>query len=158
MYDDEDELFCLNNSLTLRIDTYYSSNYYLSDKSQGTYGPYHAVLQDEIYSSYEEAYMIAEELNEEFKVEFYPYLIEDGYIIAGGNFADKSSSQDLAEELNDEGYIAESMNGNLENIIASVSYTHLDVYKRQDLSWLYVVHRIGSCGQSLSLQCFYSPR
>jgi len=118
LYDDEDELFCLNNSLTLRIDTYYSSNYYLSDKSQGTYGPYHAVLQDEIYSSYEEAYLIAEELNEEFKVEFYPYLIEDGYIIAGGNFADKSSSQDLAEELNDEGYIAESMNGNLENIIA----------------------------------------
>ena len=118
LYDDEDELFCLNNSLTLRIDTYYSSNYYLSDKSQGTYGPYHAVLQDEIYSSYEEAYMIAEELNEEFKVEFYPYLIEDGYIIAGGNFADKSSSQDLAEELNDEGYNAESMNGNLENIIA----------------------------------------
>ena len=118
LYDDEDELFCLNNSLTLRIDTYYSSNYYLSDKSQGTYGPYHAVLQDEIYSSYEEAYMIAEELNEEFKVEFYPYLIEDGYTIAGGNFADKSSSQDLAEELNDEGYNAESMNGNLENIIA----------------------------------------
>ena len=118
LYDDEDEVFCLNNSLTLRIDTYYSSNYYLSDKSQGTYGPYHAVLQDEIYSSYEEAYMIAEELNEEFKVEFYPYLIEDGYIIAGGNFADKSSSQDLAEELNDEGYNAESMNGNLENIIA----------------------------------------
>jgi stage II sporulation protein D len=118
LYDDEDELFCLNNNLTLRIDTYYSSNYYLSDKSQGTYGPYHAVLQDEIYSSYEEAYMIAEELNEEFKVEFYPYLIEDGYTIAGGNFADKSYSQDLAEELNDEGYNAESMNGNLENIIA----------------------------------------
>ena len=23
LYDDEDELFCLNNSLTLRIDTYY---------------------------------------------------------------------------------------------------------------------------------------
>ncbi|HCS11126.1 MAG TPA: hypothetical protein DIV40_06695 [Clostridiales bacterium] len=118
LYDDEDELFSLNNNLTLRIDTYYTENYYLSDKSQGNHGPYHAVLRDEIYSSYEEAYMKSEGLKEEFNSEFYPYLIEEGFIIGGGNFADKSSSQELAEELNDEGYNAESINGSLENIIA----------------------------------------
>ena len=118
LYDDEDELFSLNNNLTLRIDTYYTGNYNLSDKSQGVYGPYHAVLRDEIYASYEEAYMKAEELKEEFNSEFYPYLIEEGFIISGGNFADKSSSQKLAGDLNDEGCNAESMNGNLENIIA----------------------------------------
>ncbi|MDD4088304.1 MAG: SpoIID/LytB domain-containing protein [Tissierellia bacterium] len=118
LYYDEDELFSLNNNLTLRIDTYYTGNYYLSDKSQGSNGPYHAVLQDEVYASYEEAYMKAEELKEEFNSEFYPYLIEEGFIICGGNFTDKSSSQELAEELNDEGCNAESMNGNLENIIA----------------------------------------
>ena len=118
LYDDEDELFSLDNALTLRIDSYYTGNYYLSDESQGIHGPYHTVLPDEIYSSYEEAYMKAEELTEEFDSEFYPYLIEGGYIIAGGNFADKSSSQELAEELSDEGYNAESINGNLKNIIA----------------------------------------
>jgi stage II sporulation protein D len=45
-------------------------------------------------------------------------LIEDGYIIAGGNFADKRSAENLAEELYHDGYNAESFNGNLENIIA----------------------------------------
>jgi stage II sporulation protein D len=118
LYDDEDELFSLNNSLTLRIDTYYSGNYYLSDKSQGIYGPYHAVLWDEVYSSYEEAYVMAEELIEEYGREFYPYLIGDGYIIAGGNFTDKSSSENLAGKLNNEGYNAESFNGNFSNILA----------------------------------------
>lgn len=118
LYDDEDALFSLNNNLTLRIDTYYSSNYYLSDKSQGIYGPYHAVLQDEVYSSYEDAYWKAEELKEDYGREFYPYLVEEGFIIAGGNFKDRNSSENLAEELNYDGYKAESFNGNFENIIA----------------------------------------
>ena len=118
LYDENGELLSLNNNLTLRIDTYYAGNYYLSDKSQGVYGPWHAVLRDEIYSSYEDAYIKAEELEEEFNSAFYPYLIEDGYIIAGGNYSDKGSAEDLADELNKEGYNAESYNGNLENIIA----------------------------------------
>ena len=118
IFDDEKELVSLNNKLTLRIDTYYTANYYITDLSQGIYGPYHALLWDEIYSSYEEAYMKAEELKEEFNSEFYPYLIKDGYIISGGNFTDKMSSANLAEKLNDEGYNAESFNGNLNNIIA----------------------------------------
>jgi len=32
--DDEDELFSLDDKLTLRIDTYYSKDYYISDKSR----------------------------------------------------------------------------------------------------------------------------
>ena len=117
LYDENDELLSLNNNLILRIDTYYARNYYLSDISQGLYGPCHALLRDEIYSSYDEAYIKAEELEEEFNSAFFPYLIEDGYIIAGGNYADKGSAEDLADELNKEGYNAESYNGNLENII-----------------------------------------
>ena len=99
LYDENDELLSLNNNLILRIDTYYAGNYYLSDISQGLYGPCHALLRDEIYSSYDEAYIKAEELEEEFNSAFYPYLIEDGYIIAGGNYADKGSAEDLADEL-----------------------------------------------------------
>jgi stage II sporulation protein D len=118
IYDDDDEFLSLDNNLTLRIDTYYASNYYLSDKDGGAYGPYHAVVWDEIYSSYEDAYEVAVELEEEYDEFFYPYLIEDGYIIAGGNFADKRSAENLAEELYHDGYNAESFNGNLENIIA----------------------------------------
>ena len=117
LYDDEEELFSLNNNLTLRIDTYYTANYYITDLSQGIYGPYHTILWDE-YSSYEDAFIKSEELKDEFKSEFYPYLIDDGYIISGGNFTDKRSAQNLAEELNREGYNAESFNGNLNNIIA----------------------------------------
>ena len=117
LYDDEEELFSLNNNLTLRIDTYYTANYYITDLSQGIYGPYHTILWDE-YSSYEDAFIKSEELKVEFKSEFYPYLIDDGYIISGGNFTDKRSAQNLSEELNREGYNAESFNGNLNNIIA----------------------------------------
>ena len=118
LYDDEDELFSLNQKLTLRIDTYYTGNYYLSDSSQGVYGPHHAVLRDEAYSSYEEAYSKAEELQEEFNALFYPYLTGEGYIIAGGNFTDKRHSNELADKLYSQGYDAESINGNLENILA----------------------------------------
>ena len=118
IYDDYDELFSLNNKLNLRIDTYYTGNYYLSDKSQGIYGPYHAVLFDETYSSYEKALRKAQELEEEFNFDFYPYLTKEGFIIAGGNFTDKNSSQKLADKLNNNGCNAESYSGNLENILA----------------------------------------
>lgn len=118
LYDDEEELFSLNNKLTLRIDTYYTANYYITDLSQGIHGPYHTVLLDEIYSSYEEAYIEAEDLTEKFNCDFYPYLIEGRYTIAGGNFTNKKLSQNLAEKLEDEGYKAESLNGNLNNIVA----------------------------------------
>ncbi len=118
LYDDEEEIFNLDNNLTLRIDTYYTSNYYITDLNQGIYGPYHAVLWDEVYSSYDDAYIKAIELKEVFNSDFYPYLIDEGYIISGGNFKDKRASENLAEELNDEGYNAESFNGNLKNIIA----------------------------------------
>ena len=118
IYDDYDELFSLNNKLNLRIDTYYTGSYYLSDKSQGIYGPYHAVLFDETYSSYEKALRKAQELEEEFNFDFYPYLTKEGFIIAGGNFTDKNSSQKLADKLNNNGCNAESYSGNLENILA----------------------------------------
>ena len=118
LYDEEGKLFSLDNNLNLRIDTYYTANYYITDNSQAIFGPYHAVLRDEIYSSFEEANDAAEELKEEFDREFYPYLIEKGYIVCSGNFTDKKSSEKFVDELNDEGYTAESINGNLENIIA----------------------------------------
>ena len=116
--DDEDELFSLDDKLTLRIDTYYSKDYYISDKSRGVYGPYHVSIWDEIYSSYEDAYSAAEEFEEKYSEFFYPYLVKKGFVIAGGNFKDKNFSEDLAEELKDDGYDAYSFNGNLENIIA----------------------------------------
>ena len=117
LYDEEDELFSLNNNLNLRIDTYYTSNYYASDSAQAVYGPYHAVLRDEFYS-FEDASDAAEEFRDEFGKEFYPYLTKNGYTVCGGNFTDRRDAEKLAEDLNDEGYDAESMNGNLENIIA----------------------------------------
>lgn len=118
LYDDEGKLFSLNNNLNLRIDTYYTSNYYASDSSQASFGPYHAVLRDEVYSSFEEANDAAEELRDEFGKEFYPYLTKKGYTVCSGNFTDKRTAEKFADELIDEGYAAESMNGNLENIIA----------------------------------------
>lgn len=118
LYDEDDELFSLDNNLSLRIDTYYTGNYYLTDRNKAIYGPYHAVLTDNFYSSFEKAKNEAEELKEEFDSEFYPYLTLDGYLICGGNFTDKSSLENLIKNLNERGYYAESLNGNLENIIA----------------------------------------
>lgn len=118
LFNEDDELFSLDNNLTLRIDTYYTGSYYITDSSQAIFGPYHAVIWDEIYSTFEEANDEADELTDEFDCEFYPYLIEDGYIISSGNFSDKNSSKNLVEELNENGYAAETLNGNLENIIA----------------------------------------
>ena len=130
LYDEENEMFSLDDNLNLRIDTYYTANYYITDSSQGIHGPYHAVLRDEIYPSYKEAYVKAEELKEEFYSEFYPYLIEKGYTVCGGNFTDKRSSEKLADELIDEGYTAESINGNKENIVAYNKNKPVFMYKK----------------------------
>ena len=119
LYDDEyEELFSLDNILNLRMDTFYTGNYYLTDDNKAIFGPYHAVLSENIYSTFEEANMESEELKEEFNSEFYPYLTKDGYIISGGNFVDRNSAKNLAEELNSNGYTAEYVNGNVNNIIA----------------------------------------
>lgn len=118
LYDDDEELFSLDNMLNVRMDTYYTGNYYITDDSKAIFGPYHALLSENVYSTFEKANMEAEELKEEFNSEFYPYLTKDGYLISGGNFADRNSAKNLAEELNSDGYQAEYVNGNLNNIIA----------------------------------------
>lgn len=116
LYKEEDQLFSLDNVLNIRIDTYYTGNYYLTDDSRAIYGPYHVMLGDE-YSSFEEAEDRARDLEDLFNGEFYPYLTKDGYTICGGNFKDKNSAEKLRMELEDEGYPSERINGNLENII-----------------------------------------
>lgn len=118
VFDEDEELFSLNNKINLRIDTYYAGNYYITDDNRAVYGPYHVWLNDKIYSSFEKANEKAKELGSEFSAEFYPYLTDDGYSICGGIFTDKDAARNLIDELNDEGYNAESFSGNLKNIIA----------------------------------------
>ncbi|NLB34034.1 MAG: hypothetical protein GX818_09795, partial [Tissierellia bacterium] len=72
LYDDEEELFSLDNMLNVRMDTFYSGNYYITDDSKAIFGPYHALLSENVYSTFEKANMEAEELKEEFNSEFYP--------------------------------------------------------------------------------------
>ncbi|HHZ03198.1 MAG TPA: SpoIID/LytB domain-containing protein [Tissierellia bacterium] len=118
VYMEEEELFDLDNVLNLRMDTYYTGNYYVTDEERAIYGPYHVVIRDEVYHSFYEAKEEAEMLEDYLSIDFYPYLTEEGYIVGGGNFKDKSSANKLILELEDMGYEGETINGYLKNIIA----------------------------------------
>lgn len=118
LYDENEELFSLDNNLSLRMDTYYGGNYYLTDTTKAIFGPYHALVWDKVYSSFEEAKAESEYLKGKFNYEFYPYLRKEGYIISGGNFTSKGLAGTLVDELISYGYSAETYNGNLINIIA----------------------------------------
>ncbi len=118
IYDQEGELFSLDNNLSLRMDTYYAANYYITDSSKAIFGPYHVLVWDKVYKRFEEAQADAEYLKGKFNYEFYPYLTEKGYIISGGTFTAKGLAGSLVDELISYGYSAETYNGNSENIIA----------------------------------------
>ncbi|NLJ58860.1 MAG: SpoIID/LytB domain-containing protein [Tissierellia bacterium] len=128
----QDELFYLDNVLNLRISTYYTANFYLTDSSRAVYGPYYLLL-DSLYYSFDEANDQAKELEEILGSRFYPYLTDEGYFLAAGNFKDRSTASNLRMEIEDRGYEAEIVNGDFKNIIAYNSYNEPVFMYEKDL-------------------------
>lgn len=113
VYNEKDE-FALNEILNARIDSYYAANYYITDDLRAVYGPYHVVLNNEVFNTYEEANSNIEQND---YVNAYPYLTTEGYIISFGNYKDKNSAGKTKDRLNDYGLEPEIINGNYKNII-----------------------------------------
>lgn len=114
-----EELFQLNeDSLCLLLDSYFDSEYsYTQEKNKASVGPNHVVL-DQLYSSFEKADRVANELEEEFREDFFPQLSNDGYRIYGGMYADMSRAKELMEEMVDEGYEVEVVCTDMQNVAA----------------------------------------
>ena len=142
VYEDNDsteELFTLDSEdLSMLIDSYYDGNYnYLesSEASTAKYGPYHVVIND-CYSSFDTANDEAQSLENNYNKDFYPYYDSEGFKIYAGNFANKSSAENFAEELNENGTDNYVINGNMENIVVYDNYNNM-VFMYQNEQELY---------------------
>lgn len=119
-----DELFTLDdNKISVLLDSYFDGNFNYVDKSKASYGPNHVIL-DDLYTSYDDANKVAEDLEEIFNEDFYPQLNREGFKIYGGNYSSIKEADNLMSQLNDEGYNAKSVISDMKNIIIYDEYNN----------------------------------
>ena len=127
VYEVDDELFTLGESINILIDSYYDGNYnFLADAESGSakYGPFHTRL-NETYFSYEEANAAAESYEDIFDSDFYPFYDGEEFTVFAGNFKDKGSAVAFLGKLSNNGINSDVVYSNLENIIVYDGYNNI---------------------------------
>ncbi len=76
----------------------------------------HIALSD-VYSSYNEAKVAAEEFEKSFGNDFYPYLSKDGFKVYSGFYSSKGDATTLINKLANNGYNAEAVNNAFKSVI-----------------------------------------
>ncbi|MGB4438903.1 MAG: SpoIID/LytB domain-containing protein [Sedimentibacter sp.] len=137
--EDSKELFTLDcEKLSILIDSYYDGNYNFlasNEASSAKYGPYHVVINDG-YSSYDDANVEAENLENQYNEDFYPYYDSEGFQIYAGNFTTQKMAEAFADKLNGNGIDSNAVNGNMKNIILYDNYNN-EVFMYQNEQELY---------------------
>lgn len=113
-----EEMFNLNDSdFSVLLDSYFDSNFnFVQDKSIAAYGPNHVAI-DRVFSSYDEAFKSAEELEGSFNADFYPQLNSEGYKVYGGYYVTLNEAQQLLDKLSNAGYGGTTVSSNMGNVI-----------------------------------------
>ncbi|MEL7647142.1 MAG: SpoIID/LytB domain-containing protein [Sedimentibacter sp.] len=124
---DGDELLVLGESLSALIDSYYDGNYNFltdSEKDSAKYGPFHISLSKS-YSSFDEAEEAAENYEDSFTTDFYPFYDGEEFVVYAGKFKDKGSAVTFMGELNKAGINSDVVFSNLANIAVYDNFNNI---------------------------------
>lgn len=127
VYENENEIFSLGESLSILIDSYYDGNYnFLTPEESGSakYGAFHTRL-DASYDSYDDALDAAHDLENSMDVDSYPYYDGRDYYVYAGNFNDKSSAGSFMGKLTDNNVASDVVYSDMENIVVFDNYSNI---------------------------------
>lgn len=112
------KIYQIDDELSILMDTYYDKYFnVLASSSNANYGPYHVILSDKYFNTFEEALAEISNLSSVAESGMYPYYNGENYMIGYGAFPNSLNAAVIIDKLSQNGIKAAVSETEKENIL-----------------------------------------